>query len=84
MEENGSHYLKIDFPPTRIRSIFEKWFPLTSMTVWTSRKEQSSKVDGFHYRENPSSIVEMKHSLKNTFPLDRKTGSSGRNIKNGC
>ena len=67
MEENGSHYLEIDFPPTRIRSIFEKWFPLTSMTVWTSRKELSSKVDGFHYRENPSSIVEMKHSLKIRF-----------------
>ena len=54
------------------------------MTVWTSRKELSKKLDGFHYRENPSSIAEMKHSLKNTFPLDQKTGSSGKNIKNGC
>ena len=60
------------FPPARIRYIFKKWFPLISVTVSTSRKELSSKVDGFNYRENPSSIAGMKDSLKNTFPLDEK------------
>ena len=42
------------------------------MTVSASRKELSSKVDGFNYRENPSPIAGMKDSLKNTFPLDEK------------
>ena len=40
--------------------------------VSASRKELSSKVDGFHQIENPSAIAEIKDSLKNTFPLDRK------------
>ena len=40
MEEN-------EFPLARIRFVFKKWFPLISMTVLASRKEPSSKVDGF-------------------------------------
>ena len=31
----------------RIRSVFKKWFLLISATVSASRKELSSKVDGF-------------------------------------
>ena len=52
--------------------MFKKWLPLISVTVSASRKELSSKVDGFHYRENPSPIAEMKDLLKNIFPLDGK------------
>ena len=43
-----------------------------SVTVSACRKELSSKVDGFHYRQYPSPIAGMKDSLKNTFPLDGK------------
>ena len=42
------------------------------MTVSASRKNISSKVDGFHYRENPVPLAGMKDSFKNTFPLDVK------------
>ena len=53
------------------------------MTVSASRKELSSKADGFHERENPSIIIGMKNSLKNPFPRYGKTGSSGKKIENG-
>ena len=71
-KKNGFHELENEFRPARIRSVFKKWFPLISVTVSASRKELSSKVDAFHQIENPSPIAEMKDSLKNTFPLDRK------------
>ena len=72
MEENGFHQLENQFPPARKRFVFKKWFPLKSVTVSASRKELSSKVEGFHQRENPSTIAGMKDSIKNTFPLDGK------------
>ena len=72
MEENDFHQLENEFPLARIRSAFKKWFPFISVTVSATRKELSSKVDCFYYRENPSPIAEMKDSLKNTFPLARK------------
>ena len=52
-----------------------------SVTVSAVRKEVSSKVDGFHQRENRENGI--RHSLKNTFPLCGKTASSGKKIKNG-
>ena len=42
------------------------------MTVSTSRKKLSSKVTVSIREKNPSPIVEMKDSFKNTFSLDRK------------
>ena len=45
--ENGFYKLQNEFPLVRIRSIFKKWFPLESVTILASRKELSSKVDGF-------------------------------------
>ena len=65
MEEN-------ELPLARIRSVFKKWFPLMSVTISASRKVQSSKVGGYHLRENLSPIAGTKDSLKNTFPLDKK------------
>ena len=47
MEKNGFHWLENEFPLARIRSAFKKWFPLMSAAVSASRKEHSSKVDGF-------------------------------------
>ena len=47
-EENGFHELENKFPPATTRSVFMKWFPLVPVTVSASRKELSSKVDGFH------------------------------------
>ena len=48
MEENGFHELENEFLLARIRSVFKKWFPFISVTVSPSRKEFSSKIDGFH------------------------------------
>ena len=42
------------------------------MTVWASRKELSSKVDGFHKGENPSPIAGIKDSLKKYVSTRRK------------
>ena len=39
---------------SEIWSVFKNWFPLISAAASTSRKKLSSKVDGFHYRKNPS------------------------------
>ena len=72
MKENGFHWLENEFPLSRIRSLFKKWFPLISVTVSAIRKELSRKVDGFHYRKNPSPITVMKDSLKNPFLLHGK------------
>ena len=36
------------FPLAGIRSIFKKWFPLRAVMISASRKELSSKVDGFN------------------------------------
>ena len=65
MEEN-------ELPLARIRSVFKKWFPLMSVTISASRKVQSSKVGGYHLRENLSPIAGTKDSLKNTFPIEGK------------
>ena len=46
--KNGFHLLENKFALARIRSVFKKWFPLISVTVSASRKELSSKIDGFH------------------------------------
>ena len=70
--ENGFHYLKNEFTLARIKSVFKQWFPLVSVTFSASRKELTSKVDGFHCRENFSLIAAKKDSLKNRFPLDGK------------
>ena len=48
IKENGFHYLENEFPPARLRSIFKNSFSLILVTVSVSRKELSSKVDGFH------------------------------------
>ena len=67
---NGFHELENELLLARIRSVFKKWFPFISVTVSPSRKEFSSKIDGFHWRENPSPIGRMKDLLRNKFPLD--------------
>ena len=77
------------FPLAIIKLVFKKWFLLISVTVSASRKELSSKVDGFHYRGNPSPIAGMKDSLKKYvstrrrkslwFVLVRKSFSATRN-----
>ena len=50
IEENGFHLLEIKLKLARIRSVFkEKGISgIISVTVSASRKELSSKVDGFH------------------------------------
>ena len=42
------------------------------MTVSASRKEISSKIDGFYQREYPPPMAGMKNSSKNTFRIDQK------------
>ena len=42
------------------------------MTVSPSRKELSSKVEGFHSTEYPSLMAGMKNSSKNKFLTDEK------------
>ena len=63
---------KISFHRQEYVLSLKNWFPLISVTVSASRKNISSKVDGFHYRENPVPLAGMKDSFKNTFPLDVK------------
>ena len=46
-KKNYFYKLENEFPLARIRSIFKKWLPLISVMVLASRKELSSKVDGF-------------------------------------
>ena len=41
--------------------------------VLPSRKELSSKADGFQERENPFPVAGIKDLLKNTFPLYGKS-----------
>ena len=67
MEENGFYLIKNEFPLARIRSVFKNWFPLISVTVSASRKELSSKVDGFDSRKDPFPKAGMKDSLKIRF-----------------
>ena len=38
---------------------------------------------GLYYPENPFSLPGMKHSLKNMFPICRKSASSGKKMENG-
>ena len=38
-----------------------KWFTFISVTVSASKKELSSKVDGFKEKENPSPIAGKIH-----------------------
>ena len=72
MEENGFHWPKSQFPPTRITSAFKNWFPFIAVTVSVCRKNLSSKVMVYIREKNPSPIARIKDLFKNEFPLDKK------------
>ena len=60
------------FSTSKISSVFKNCFPLISVTVSGIRKKVSKKLDGFHKIQNPFPRAGIKHSFKNTFPLDGK------------
>ena len=51
-----------------MKDLLKNMFPLDGKSLWP---------------ENPFALPKMKHSLKNTFPLYRKTASFGKISKYG-